>query len=95
MSDDGVDNCGNEKVGIGRLSYCVCGGSYCTLGRGSYGIVFRGKLLNTDPDCGIEVAVKRVDRFRNKFEEEILRKVENGHSNIIRYYATEKDANFL
>ena len=84
------------KRQIGELSYCICEG--CRLGRGSYGMVFRGALIIKRGAAAIEdevvdVAVKRVDRFRNKIEVEILRLV-NGHPNILRYYATERDDDF-
>ena len=75
----------NKKVEIGKLSYCIC--DDCLFGRGSYGIVFRGTFINevatADEDKVMDVAVKRVDRFRNKIEEEILRLV-NGHPKILR-----------
>jgi len=57
-------------------------------GRGSYGIFFRGTFKAADEDNKVkDVAVKRIDRFKNKIEEEILRLV-NGHSNILHYYST-------
>jgi len=62
------------------------------IGKGSHGIVFKGKFEYVG-DSVVEVAVKRLDRFRNKIEVEILRLV-NSHPNILRYYATERDNDF-
>ena len=79
-----------------KLCYCICEDGGCRLGRGSYGIVFKGKFKVAEEDNQVEmdVAVKRVDRFSIKIEDEILRLV-NGHPNILRYYATEENNDFL
>ena len=87
----------HEVVKIGDpLRFCICGD--CRLGRGSYGIVFKGKLKVYVEDKvavkEIDVAVKRVDRLNIKIEEEILRRV-NGHPNILLYYTTERKADYL
>ena len=89
---EGIDH---KIVDIGGLSYCICEDGGCRLGRGSYGIVFRGTFKAADADNKVkDVAVKGINRFKNKIEKEIWRLV-NGHPNILRYYSTEEDPNFL
>ena len=93
-------------VEIGQLSFCICNNNGndsgsskgCRLGRGSYGIVCKGKLkIDVEDEVAVkemDVAVKRVDRLNTKIEEEILRLV-NGHPNVLLYYTTERKADYL
>jgi hypothetical protein len=57
--------------------------------KGLFGSVFSGEIED------LKVAVKRVDRFSHNSEAIVLRLLNNGHSNILRYYASETDNDFL
>jgi serine/threonine protein kinase len=58
------------------------------LGRGYYGIVFKGEWNNKI------VAVKRIElaKCENKKEEEALQKLD--HPNVVKLYHVEKDDDF-
>ena len=82
-----INNCNFKLNTIGKLSYCsAC--ENCCLGKGSYGVVFRGKYQTK-----VDVAVKRVDKLTRQVELEVLRKVE-GHPNILKLYHTEENYEF-
>ena len=83
MTNQGICTKGSIKT-IGKLSFCTCGKPNCLLGKGGFGDVYRGKF-----DGQVEVAVKRVDKFRTKVETDILRKADC-HPNILRFYITEE-----
>ena len=87
VAGEWMHKCGKRNLhSIGQVIWC----SNCVLGQGTYGVVvFRGKFQGK-----LDVAVKQVDNSCKKVEEEVLRKV-NGHPNILHYYTTEKNDDFM
>ncbi len=75
---------------IGCLSY----NRKDRLGTGSFGSVFKGKYQEPrKPD--IDVAIKRIESLDvNEIEKIVMEKLEP-HSNVLQYYCTEEDGDFM
>lgn len=69
---------------IGRLSF----NRSHRLGNGSYGSVYKGIFQ-------IDVAVKRIDKNDFKEMETIVMEKIEPHPNVLQYYWTEEDADFM
>jgi hypothetical protein len=75
---------------IGRLIYS----SKHFLGRGSYGSVYKGKLVQ---DFGeeIDVAIKRIEKQNvSEFEKVIMDNIEP-HPNILQHHCIQEDEDFM
>jgi len=75
---------------IGRLSYS----RKDRLGTGSFGSVFKGKYREPGkPE--IDVAIKRIENLDvNEIERLVMEKLEP-HPNVLQYYCTEEDGDFM
>ena len=85
--------CENSVKKIGRLSF----NRKDLIGEGSYGKIFKGKFKESEGNPEIEVAIKRIETIDAKkieIEIDILEKIE-AHPNILRYYCTEEDDDFM
>jgi len=73
------------------------------IGRGNFGVVFRGNYHRVDNISGsgkLEVAVKRILSSNVDDEESFLREVDlmkaaKDHPNILRYICTESNDDFM
>jgi len=68
------------------------------LGKGAYGVVFKGILVDNDGVKVKDVAIKRFEIAREETDvsssREIMLKRLN-HPNVVQLYVEEEDANFL
>ena len=79
-----------EKVKqIGRLSYS----RKDRLGKRSFGSVFKGKYQEPGkPE--IEIAIKRIENLDVNEIERVVEKLEP-HPNVLQYYCTKEDGDFV
>ena len=77
------------------MTFCNCGKNGCILGRGSFGIIFRGKFKSENEDNKEvkDVAVKRVAKHSVEMIELKILRLVNDHPNILHYYDTCTDKN--
>lgn len=76
---------------IGLLSYS----RKDRLGTGSFGSVFKGKYEDPGKSDLIDVAIKRIESLDvNEIERVIMEKLEP-HPNVLQYYCTEEDGDFM
>lgn len=76
---------------IGRLTF----NRNDHLGGGSFGKVYKGKFKEFDGQPEIDVAIKRIERSDFKKMEEVVIKSIQSHPNVLRYYCTEIDDDFM
>lgn len=76
---------------IGRLSF----NRSHLLGSGSFANVYRGTFKESEETPEINVAIKRIEKTNFKETEKLVLENIEYHPNVLHYYCTEEDEDFV